>query len=365
MNEFDKLDLMVVPIQDPIKFEKRPNYNGQYIKWGDPKTWCSWQEREDIYPSCSDWYVIPANKCTYIADGIEVGYWILDIDKHDGDRFEEAIAFLRECNLPPTLTIRTPSGGLHLYYFAPVDDLPAPVAHDNATGLPIEVKVHTGVVAPNGRDRKIIVDKPVAYLTVVEGNKLAELTRLKSKNVKKTLKPINPNYQLPEPTPLLEGSRHDTLLKEVRYHQDMGCPADKALEWLKARRAISPGSRPMPDNELEDMIAWPGSGQPISSDIEELKQEAEQESDPLAGAIPLTGWESIYAQVLFSTKEEAYNLIAEELEKHPGDTPAETKFLADMFSADLSTMKRLWAANPPFQQKYLWYKDCMKEVQAK
>lgn len=96
-----------------------------------------------------------------------------------------------------------------------------------------------------------------------------------------------------------------------------------------------------------------------------LKDFMDKVLDPLAGAIPLTGWESIYAQVLFSTKEEAYNLIAEELEKHPGDTPAETKFLADMFSADLSTMKRLWAANPPLQQKYLWYKDCMKEVQAK
>jgi hypothetical protein len=54
------------------------------------------------------------------ATGLISGIWVLDLDKHEND----GIASLRALEekhgeLPPTLTARTPSGGLHLFFRHP------------------------------------------------------------------------------------------------------------------------------------------------------------------------------------------------------------------------------------------------------
>ena len=379
MTEFDKLNLRVVPIENMEKFHKLPNYKGYPVKWSDPSNYCDWEEREDVYPGVKDWYVIPPARSTFIEDGIEVGYWVIDIDNHEGDKYEEAIEFLRSCKIPPSLTIRTPSGGLHIYYKALKDDLPAPLGRSKEFDLPIEIKTSVGVVAPNGRDRVVIRDLPVAYFSITEDNPLSKIAKLKQKRVRIAKKETDPNFPIEEePFPEVgQGDRHNTLMATACSLYARGCPPEKIQEWgeefyRRTNRKQQPNEI---SNIVRDAVRYVDGEEDVNEQLlVELEQEAEEDAqdtdvltfeDIFPGAEELTGWESIYAQVLFSTKEEAYNLIAEELEKHPGDTPAETKFLADMFSADLSTMKRLWAANPSFQQKYLWYKDCMKEVQAK
>ena len=81
MDNFSKLNLKVCPIQDPVKFKKRPNYNGRTLCWGDESLWCDWEERDDVYPNTLDWYVIPGGKIQYREDGLEWGYYILDVDR--------------------------------------------------------------------------------------------------------------------------------------------------------------------------------------------------------------------------------------------------------------------------------------------
>ena len=71
INNFTRLNFKVVPIQDPVKHKKIPNYDDHKICWGEEKNWCDWEEREDIYPNTQEWYVIPGGKVQYYDDGVE------------------------------------------------------------------------------------------------------------------------------------------------------------------------------------------------------------------------------------------------------------------------------------------------------
>lgn len=277
MNNFEREDFMVVPIQDSKKFNKIPNYDGHTIQWSNPDNWVSWQEREDFYPDCPDWYVIPPNYAKYSKDGMEIGFYVLDIDNHEGDKFKEAIEELRTWDLPPTLTVKTASGGLHLYYWTFADLLPLPQNDRNSKGLPIEIKVHTGWVAPNGRDRKVIRDLPVAQLFPIQGTKFGDFAFYKRKmKIRKTRKPINPNYQLPPIPTYPESHRHDSLIKDIKALQDDGCPPDLVEQYALQAVENSPGSRTITRREINDMISWEGSGTDNQILVERNKKDLNQ-----------------------------------------------------------------------------------------
>lgn len=356
MTEFDRLDLYVTPAHPK---QKRPFYNGRGLDWEDRSCWCSWQEREEVYPGTTDWYVIPSHLATYQENGVDIGYWIIDVDNHDGDNFKAAIEFLRSCTLPPTLTVRTPSGGLHIYYKAIKEDVPKQVQKGNALNLPIEIKTKTGVIAPNGRDRLIIKDLPVQFYTIMEGSPLTQLARLKPKTpLVVHRRPIDPNYQLPEPMVLPESKRHDTMTRLARTFQDGGCAPDRVEGWLKQTRDISPGSRRITDKEIKDIVEWQGSGR-VVNDMEELLAEPAPAPDPLADATLLTGWEGVWAVAQFSTPEEIYKLVNDTLSSLTL-TPEEEDFVSELYTTDLKEMQAAWLRYPHLQAKFVYLKDTLK-----
>lgn len=380
MNNFEKLNLMVSPIEDPSF--KRPSLHGQPLAWSKRKNWCSWEEREDVYPGIQDWYVIPPSLATYNFCGLEVGYWVLDIDNHGGDRFNEAIAFLKSCNIPPSLTIRTPSGGLHIYYQAIKDDIPKALAKSD---LPIEIKSSTGVVAPNGRDRVIIRDLPVAYYTVEEGSKLASLARLKPRIHRKPRKPINPDYPAPEPVALKEGGRHDFILKETKRLQDDGCPDETIRKWITATCELSPGTRKITKREIDDILDWEGSGfdddmaqllpkTPSISHVEAPQSCSAIEDDTdivskvskaLGGpCVPLTGITSVWAVAQFEDDgHKILQMVGDLSDQFSDDLPQrEMDFISDIMTANSTEeLKSIWkTGTTELQARYVVLKDTVK-----
>lgn len=360
MNEFDKLNLRVVPIQDPVKFNKLPNFNGFPLKWSDSSTWCDWEEREDVYPGVKDWYVIPPARSTFYENGVEIGYWVLDIDNHDGDNYKEAIKFLRGCNLPPSLTIKTPSGGLHIYYKVLKDDLPAQLGRNKKVDLPIEIKVSTGVVAPNGRDRVVIRDLPVAYFTITEDNPISKIAKIKEKRPHVAKKETDPNFPIEdEPFPEVgPGDRHNTLMATACSLYARGCPPEKIQEWgeefyLKTGRKQQPNEI---SNIVRDAMNYVDEGEAeTEADIEELTRE-EPTTSILDGAEELTGWDAVLAKSMFSGKDEVKRYIKEELKNIP---PEDTKFIRGML--DPKTIRQTWSSAPyETQIKYESFKDSVK-----
>ena len=85
--------------------------------WGDPN-WYDWTD-----DGKTRWYF---NCDVGIATGRESNLWALDIDstahsKADGlTTLRELLAWHND-QLPPTFTVRTPSGGHHLYFTYPID----------------------------------------------------------------------------------------------------------------------------------------------------------------------------------------------------------------------------------------------------
>lgn len=365
MTEFDKLNLRVAPIQDPVKFNKLPNYKGYPVKWSDPNNWCSWEEREDVYPGVKDWYVIPPARSTFFKDGIEIGYWVLDVDNHEGDKYKEAIDFLKTCDLPPSLTIRTPSKGLHIYYFAPIDDLPAPLGRNKELNLPIEIKVSTGVVAPNGRDRVVERDLPVAYFTITDGNPIAKIAKLKEKRNYGPRKDTNPDFPIEEePFPDVgPGDRHPTMLSVSCSLYARGCPPEKIRWWCEEfyRRTNRKEQPNEISNAIKSAVTYVDGS---DDDLDELLKEAK---DPIKeifpGATPLTGWDETFALTVFSDREESKQLIKEKLKSIP---PEDKPKLRGLITNDLQRMQETWATLPPkLQHKYEGLKDAMKLLQEK
>lgn len=364
MSEFDKLNLRVVPIQDPVKFNKLPNFNGYPVKWSDPANYCDWEEREDVYPGVQDWYVIPPARSTFFQDGLEIGYWVLDIDNHDGDNYKEAIKFLRSCNIPPSLTIRTPSGGLHIYYKALKEDLPAQLGRNKQVDLPIEIKVSTGVVAPNGRDRVIIRDLPVAYFTVTEDNPISKIAKIKGNRPRIAKKETDPNFPIEdEPFPEVgPGDRHNTLMATACSLYSRGCPPEKIQEWgeefyLKTGRKQQPNEIA---NIVRDAMKYIDEEEAeAEAEIEELVQEAQEpEPDPLEGAEELTGWEAAFAEGVF----ENYDGMKQVIRKYLSTVPQEDKpIIRPLITSDPNKMRTAWSnLSPEKQRQYEWMKDSLK-----
>lgn len=370
MTEFDKLNLRVVPIQDPVKFNKLPNYNGYPVKWSDKDNYCSWEEREDVYPGVNDWYVIPPARSTFNEGGLEMGYWVLDIDNHEGDRYKEAVEFLRSCEIPASLTIRTPSGGLHIYYKAIVDDLPAPLGRNKELNLPIEIKVSTGVVAPNGRDRVVIKDLPVAYFTITEDNPISKIAKIKQQRKHLAKKETDPDFDIEaEEFPDTEaGDRHNTLMAKATSLYARGCPPDKIQWWgIEFYRRTNRKEQPNEiSNIVRDAMNYVDEGEAdAEAELEEMVQEAEEDvqdtnvlsiEDIFPGAEELTGWDGVYAKGVFSDKEELKGYVKQELQSVP---PADLPFVRGMLNP--SKMREAWANAPhDTKVKYEMFKDSVK-----
>ena len=313
MDNFAREDFMVVPIQDGSKI---PNYNGHPIKWSDQKNWVSWQEREDFYPKCSDWYVIPPLYAKYAKNGSEIGFYVIDVDNHDGDKFEEAEKEIESWGLPETLVVRTKSGGKHYYFWTFADALPRVRNDRKDGGLPIEIKVHTGWVAPNGRDRVIEEDRPVAPLHVIAGTKFGDFASFKKEyKGRRQRKPIDPNFKLPDIPSYPESMRHDSIIRDVKALQDAGCPPELVEEYIDKVIENSPGSRQIRDREIKDIINWEGATERLQTLIErnteDLKELQNDLEDPLEGAVELVGRERIEALAIFATEEEKIELRKE------------------------------------------------------
>ena len=370
MTEFDKLNLRVVPIEDMEKFHKLPNYKGFPVKWSDPSTYCSWEEREDVYPGVKDWYVVPPARSTFIEDGMEMGYWVMDIDNHEGDKYEEAVEFLRSCKIPASLTIQTPSGGLHIYYKALKEDLPAPLGRNKEFDLPIEIKTSVGVVAPNGRDRVVIKDLPVAYFTITEDNPISKIAKLKRTRRHSARKETDPNFPIEdEPFPEVgAGDRHNTLMATACSLYARGCPPEKIQQWgeefyYRTNRKEQPNEI---SNIVRDAMKYVDEAEDESeTELEELKQEAEEDVQDnnvlnfdsiFPGAEELSGWGSVLAKSIFSDKTEIKKYISEELKNVSED---DKPFIRGMLSPD--TMRSTWASAPiETQEKYVSFKDTLK-----
>ena len=373
MTEFDKLNLRVVPIEDMEKFHKLPNYKGYPVKWSDPANYCDWEEREDVYPGVKDWYVIPPARSTFIENGIEVGYWVMDIDNHEGDKYDEAIEFLKSCNIPPSLTIRTPSGGLHIYYKALKEDLPAPLGRNKEFDLPIEIKTSVGVVAPNGRDRVVIRDLPVAYFSITEDNPISKIAKLKQKHPRIAKKETDPNFPIEEePFPEVgPGDRHNTLMATACSLYARGCPPEKIQEWGE-EFYLRTGRKQQPNeiaNIVRDAMNYIDEDEAeAEAELEELKQEAEEEEkkpqtfeDIFPGAEELTGWEAVKAKALFSDRDETKQYIKDELKNLP---PEDLPFARGMLNPN--KIRTTWSQAPQqTQEKYEDFKDSLKILMEK
>ena len=373
MTEFDKLNLRVVPIEDMEKFHKLPNYKGYPVKWSDPANYCDWEEREDVYPGVKDWYVIPPARSTFIENGIEVGYWVMDIDNHEGDKYEEAIEFLKTCKIPPSLTIRTPSGGLHIYYKALKEDLPAPLGRNKEFDLPIEIKTSVGVVAPNGRDRVVIRDLPVAYFSITEDNPISKIAKLKIKRPRIAKKETDPNFPIEEePFPEVgPGDRHNTLMATACSLYARGCPPEKIQEWGE-EFYLRTGRKQQPNeiaNIVRDAMNYIDEDEAeAEEELTELVQEAEEDEakpktfeDIFPGAIPLDGWEAVKAKAIFSDRDEAKQYIKDELKNLP---PEDLPFARGMLNP--KTIRNTWASAPvKTQEKYEDFKDSLKILMEK
>lgn len=318
MDNFASVDFMVVPIQDPVKFKKIPNFLGKTICWSDPATWVSWQERNDFYPGCNDWFIIPPKKRTYNQDGDEIAYFILDIDNHEGDDFAGAYKLIKDLEakgeLPETLEVKSASGGRHLYYWTFADAIPSAGDARRINGLPIEIKSSHGWVAPNGRDRVVVRDLPIAPLHVKEGTWFGDFATIKN-----TVKPsaprteVDPNFNIDE-WPLEDtapGYRHLSLNNNMIKLYYAGCPDDKAIEW--GYRFFDHNGRNPQRNEVEnmwrDVKEWCGDNDREAE--EELDSLVEEATNPLAGAVELTGRERIEALAVFATEEEKIELRKE------------------------------------------------------
>lgn len=327
MDNFDKLNLKVCPIQDSVNFKKRPNIDGHLLRWGEEDCWCDWEERDSVYEGVQDWYVLPGGKAQYREDGLEWGYYILDIDRGHAEpgtpmaeeeekRYNWSIHVLKNIwKIPPTLMVRSASGGLHIYYKALPELLPRQcTAVVDGKQTAIEIKINTGWVAPNGRDRKIIRDLPVAIFYPKGDDEFGKAVKLQPKKYAAKEYIEDPTfdistYEIPETG---EGDRHLTLLKCALELRSYGCPYDSYYQW--ATEFFDKNGRQPQQHEIEN--AWEDNRTVIPptiverniEDLKELKAEAE---DPLAGAVELKGREAIEARAVFATEEEKIELRKE------------------------------------------------------
>lgn len=373
MNNFEKLNLLVVPVQaseyngERVKY---PNYSKIYKPGMEPRricwqadhseNWVNWEEREAFYPGVENWFALGGlvTRGKYFMDGMEIGYGVIDVDNHgDKEKFDKTVAFLSSIGWDDTLIVQTPSGGRHYYFWCLADYLPN---HSNGCEeYAIEFKTRGGWLVPNGKDRIIISDKPVKRLSLTKDSPLAKLVSIKRETKFPQRRPTNPDFDIEsvEIPSISAGDRHNTLLSMCMSLYHKGCPPEKIIEWGEKFYEKN-GRRQQPNeisNAVRDAIKYIDSN---PSDLELLLEEAKKPKapDPLAGAEELTGWDAVFAKGVFSDKEELKGLIREELKTVPAE---DTELVRGLLTP--SKMRETWAATPyPKQVQYETFKDTVK-----
>ena len=95
-----------------------------------------------------------------VATGPRNGFFVVDVDRKPGrdDGVASLTTYAGERELPETYTVRTPSGGLHLYF---AWDAERPVRNSHGILPGVDVRGICGFVAAGGA-YKVLVDAPIA-----------------------------------------------------------------------------------------------------------------------------------------------------------------------------------------------------------
>ncbi len=118
----------ILPVSGPAMPGSSPGKRPLISKWQQDATTDPDQIR--------GWFARWPHANIGIATGRESGIFVLDVDpKHDGLTSLDALR--KEIDLPPTLTVRTGSGGLHLYYRYPEGTLIKNMTSSLGAGLDI------------------------------------------------------------------------------------------------------------------------------------------------------------------------------------------------------------------------------------
>ena len=351
MNNFEAFNFKVVPIGE----NKRP-----YVAWSQEETWCDWEERDEVYPNTKDWYVIPGQKVHYEIDGVEWGVFVIDIDQESPAQFQKAVQLVRSWKLPPTLLVKTKHNGWHLYYRALAEMMPRNCNLRANFNLPVEVKSNVGWVAPNGRDRIIVKDLPIAPLIPTEGTPFGDAVSIQPKRTAQIEdKPTNPDFPIEkiEIPSVGAGGRHNKCLGTVIWLKQQGCPRDKALDW--AHKFYAANGRAEQRGEIENMWGW---DTPVS-DSATFSRTLPILRDPLEGAVELEGEEKLEAQLIFSTKEEGAVILAEYVSELAESTSEDFDFLAALYDDDIKKVKQAWVSATHEQRvKYEYLKEAIKST---
>ena len=180
-----------------------------------------------------------------IATGQTSGLVIVDVDVKNGAKGRESIQSIH--GMTPTLTVRTPSGGWHLYYCAPQEQLVR-----CRTGLlpGIDIKADGGYVVGPGS----AIDGQAYEWADAEAHMAAlpEAVIKLMANGHKSAAEAKGALDVPEK--IAEGGRNETLTRLAGAMRAKGMAAEEIAAALKAAntRRCEP---PLPDEEVEAIAA--------------------------------------------------------------------------------------------------------------
>ena len=199
-----------------------------------------------------------------IATGEVSGVAVVDVDVKNGAQGRESLSSLK--GMPPTLTVRTPSGGWHLYYLPP-----GPLRCKNGLLPGIDIKADGGyVVAPGS----IIDGEPYEWIdpemdiSAMPGIVLDLMSKSNGNGA-------GPAPAIPPGTPVAEGQRNATLASMAGTMRRRGMVAGEMIPALKAFNA-NRCSPPLPDEEVE-AIANSISRYPTADDTAPAEGQPEDE----------------------------------------------------------------------------------------
>jgi Bifunctional DNA primase/polymerase, N-terminal. len=158
----------------------------------------------------------------------KTGRWkLIAVDLDHKDNWGEVIAIYKALELPPSLTVRTPSGGYHIFFWIQ-KDIPAQNINDDRHCRNFELKgdmsniTAPGSVFDDGAAYIIVRDVPIARLLAGEAYRLC-------KHRQEWRPPVVPDDFIPEPGDIDAMARHldDRARRNPRgwqircpYHED-------------------------------------------------------------------------------------------------------------------------------------------------
>ena len=225
-----------------IKSGDRPGGSPAGVKWkedasDDPVEIRAWSERYE--------------KCNFAAaTGSDSGIVVLDVDvKNEKPGNDSLRGLIAEFELPDTYTVRSPSGGHHLYFESPIGTSVQEIR--NMAELPgypgIEVKGNGGCITlpgsffPSGAEYQLESDLPFSRLPDAFVQYLNE-----SQSVCLAAE-IQPGQEI------LEGQRHDSMLELIGSLHGKG--VETSLIEITANAANSDRcDPPLPNEEVQQMV---------------------------------------------------------------------------------------------------------------